>query len=52
MLLLKYYISDAGLCKKEVLFKCFNAFFLNKLGTKQQGSRDRKHDHAVNSDDM
>ena len=33
--------SDAGLCKEEVLFKCFNVFFLNKLGTRQQGSPDR-----------
>ena len=33
--------SDAGLCKEEVHFKCFNAFFLNKLGTRQQGSPDR-----------
>lgn len=26
---------DVGLCREEVPCKCFNAFFLNKLGTRQ-----------------
>ena len=43
---------DAGLCNEEVMFKCCNAFFLNKLGTRQQDSPDRKANHAVNSDDV
>ena len=35
------------------LFQMFQfAFFLNKLGTRQQGGPDRKPNHAVNSDDV
>ena len=38
---------DAGLCKEEVLFEWFNAFsHIN------QGSPDRKSNHAVNPDDV
>ena len=37
---------------QAVLIKCSNAFFLNKLGTRQQGNPDRNPNRAVNSDDV
>ena len=43
---------DVGLCKEEILFKCFIAFFLNKLGIGQQGSHDRKPNQDVNFEDV
>ena len=51
-IILRICFSDAKLCTEEVFFKCFNSLFLNKLGTRQQGSPDRKSNHAVNSDDV